>query len=154
MLGQVMDRVASAIGGVTIGTAILFVLGLIALLAFPSYGRAETYYSMPSTPDISITGTATTEYLFDITGGGSYGPADWVGIKNDCNHPIWFSLQPGKSTDAQQFNLKLEGTQSTTMDVSRAGQSFSGPFRTYSIAASGDGANNCTFTLQLGRKVK
>ena len=88
------------------GVELLAVLGLVALLIFISYGRAETYLPMPSTPDISITGTATTEYIFDRT----LGPADWVGIKNDCKYPIWFTLTPGKYSDDRQFNIRLDGT--------------------------------------------
>jgi len=55
MLGQVMDRVADAFGRL----AVIAVLGLVALLVFISYGRAETYLPMPSTPDISVPSSIT-----------------------------------------------------------------------------------------------
>tara|TARA_Y100000310_G_scaffold309110_1_gene352892 strand:+ start:871 stop:1266 length:396 start_codon:yes stop_codon:yes gene_type:complete len=128
----------------------VIVLALAVLLANTTLSRAETYLPMPSTPDISITGSATAEYIFDLTAG----PADWVGIKNDCKFPIWFTLTPGRYPDSRQFNIRLDGLVDSAENVSRAGQSFSGAFRTYSIGASGDGANNCTFTLQLGKKVR
>lgn len=145
MLGQVMDRVADAFGRI----ALVVVLATAALVAYVAISRADTYLPLPSTPDISITGTATTEYIFDLVTGG----ADHIAIKNDCQYPIWFSLTPGRYPDSRQFNLRLDGTLDAAQNVSRAGQSWSGAFRSHSIAASGDGANNCTFTLQLGKKV-
>ncbi|KKL84519.1 hypothetical protein LCGC14_1963850 [marine sediment metagenome] len=135
MLGQVMDRVADAFGRM----AVIAVIGIIIALVWISSGRAQTYLPLPSTPDISITGTATAEYIFDLV----FGRADHIAIKNDCQFPIWFALRPGRNPDAIQFNLLLN-----------SGEAWSGPFRSFSIAASGDGANNCTFTLQLGKKVR
>ncbi|KKM55204.1 hypothetical protein LCGC14_1552840, partial [marine sediment metagenome] len=120
------------------------VLALLIALAGVNVARADGFSAVaplsmipiPSTPDISIIGTATTEYVFDLV----QGPVDWVGIKNDCANSIWFSLTPGEYSDARQFSLRLEPT-----------ESFAAPMRLSSIAASGDGANTCTFTLQLGK---
>ena len=108
----------------------------ILLLAAPAYAQGTSYLIRNSTPDISVTSTATIE-VFRQSGG----PASTFAIKNDCSDTLYFAVNNGGWTVSDYF-LRLE-----------ANESFSGrAFRLYTLMASPDstGSATCTFTLILG----
>lgn len=103
---------------------------LVAALLFPVSVSAQSLIAQPSTPDISVSATASA----DIVPGT--GPWDWVYLKNDCSTDLYFNLNP-RSKSATDYPLRL-----------KAGEVFSGFFRLFTLGVSNDGAAGCTFTLQ------
>jgi len=113
----------------------------LAALSVGSAGAQQTfnelYTSIPTTPDIAVTASATTEVF--VPGG----VATWVAVKNDCSRTLYFDLRGAPNTvTGRAYGLRLGSL-----------ESYSGPFRVHSIGvspASGD-TTACTFTLQLGQ---
>lgn len=103
-----------------------FILCLISAPAF-----AQGYLPLTTTPDISISATATADFAIP---GRAY--ADWFAIKNDCTSDLYFAPR-NIDKSALDYPLRLG-----------AGESFSAPFRIYSLGVSNDGASACTFTFQ------
>lgn len=96
---------------------------------------AEVYRTLPSTPDIAVTGTATATY--PVQGG----PASWVFIQNDCSDDLYFDLSPKVVADANSYPLRLAQD-----------QQFSGAFHLGAVGVSPASGNSaCTFTVQFGR---
>jgi len=105
------------------------------LLAVPA--QAQSLKMQPSTPDMSVTGTATAH--FNIIGHLGVA-AQWFAIKNDCTQPLYFDLRDQRDGAAVQRGLKL-----------KAGESFSMRAQLNALVASpdSDGGAACTFTLML-----
>ena len=114
----------------------LFLVIAISLFLWISVAQAQTsvYTLMTSTPDITVTGTATLS-VFDSRGG----PARWISIKNDCGDTLYFALNRSGS-GANDYALRLEGN-----------ESFTAPVFIRRIFASPDSTDqsSCTFTLIL-----
>lgn len=98
---------------------------------------AEGFQTVPSTPDIAVTGTGTTHVA--VPGG----PANYVYVKNDCASTLYFDLNPpaGGLGDANSYPLRLAQNQSFSADIG---------VHTLGVSA-GAGASSCTFTVQFGR---
>lgn len=98
---------------------------------------AEGFQTVPSTPDIAVTGTGTTHVA--VPGG----PANYVFVKNDCATALYFDLNPpavGQSGD-NSYPLRLGQN-----------QSFSAEIGVHTLGVSpAAGASACTFTVQFGR---
>jgi len=103
---------------------------LIALLPLPAWAFLQT---APSTPDISVSATATADFKFH---GRSF--VDWLTIKNDCSTTLYFNINPTTKASLD-YPLRLG-----------AGESFTTPtdVRIATVSVSNDGSAACTFTLQ------
>ena len=98
---------------------------------------AEGFQTVPSTPDIAVTGSATTHV------GVPGGPANYVFVKNDCASTLYFDLNPpaGGLGDGNSYPLRLGQN-----------QSFSAEIGVHTLGVSpAAGASACTFTVQFGR---
>lgn len=108
---------------------------LFAVLLFALPVRADPLFPVPSTPDISVSTTATTEVVFT----GSRGYVDWIYLKNDCPAgALYFDLRDVRDAAARRYPLRLSPS-----------ETFEASMRVYSVTASPDtaNANTCTFTL-------
>jgi len=85
----------------------LSVAVILAAFSLPAHGQQV----VPTTPDISVTNTATLD--IPIPGGR----ANWIALKNDCADELYFDLR-GARDGAQNHPLRLD-----------TGESFSGSFR-------------------------
>lgn len=121
------------------------IFGLALALCFgvkPVYAQTAynpLYQSVPVTPDLAVTASATADYAF------SGGPIRWISIVNDCASALYFDLRGGKYT----------GTKPTTSFALRLspGMAYTMPVQMYSLGvspASGN-ASTCTFTVQAGK---
>lgn len=123
---------------VRIELALIIVLGIFVLgmAGAKSQTFNELYIPVPSTPDISISNTATTDVSFDFPSVG------WIYVRNDCSNDLYFDLMGAPTVSSTtSYPLRL-----------KQNQSFSGPFKVYSLGVSpSSSASSCSFTLQLGR---
>lgn len=127
-----------------------FAIVLAALLGWPPGAHAaDSYIMVPTTPDLSVSGLATADFIIDSI----RGRVDWVHIRNDCNTALHFDLtgavQATKSERTTQvYPIRLEGlgTGAATRDT----QFFQGPFRMKTLSVSNDTNNTCAFTLIVG----
>ena len=112
---------------------------------------ADSYIMVPTTPDLSISGFATADFVIDSISGS----VSWVHIRNDCATSLHFDLtgavQGTKSVRATQiYPIRLAGRSpfgtATTTDT----QWFEGPFRMKTLSVSNDTNNTCTFSLIVG----
>lgn len=114
---------------------ILGTLGLIfvlmALDSAPVRSEALVYRTINVTPDMSVSSNSSADFVLPIPGG-----ADYIAIKNDCTNTLYFNLSP-TTKDATDYGLRLD-----------AAQSFSGPFKVYTVSASNSSSAACTFTMQ------
>lgn len=116
-------------------------LSWAALAAFFIFGASvswgRTYYPVPSTPDISVTASATAVFRWDRVPGTT---VDYVYIKNDCSATLWFDLRGGTDAAARRYPIRLGQN-----------QTFEGPFVVHAIGVSpANSGTACTFTLQGG----
>lgn len=121
-------------------------LVLIPALLFAGVAHAQNYVGffqpVPSTPNLSVTATATTSVVVPSAQNGGPGSARYVAIKNDCASPLFFDLNFLNTSGTQHYPIRLNG-----------GESFSAPFNINTVSASPGSGNavTCTFTLMLGR---
>lgn len=115
-----------------------FMLAALCAAFLVSAAQAQTFQTVLSTPDISVTATATIEVTLNHVRGG----VDWVAIKNDCAEDLYFDLRDVRDASARQYPLRLAQD-----------NSFSAQMRVYSIQASPAAGNTvtCTFTLIMGK---
>ena len=80
---------------------------LFAVLLFALPVRADTLFPVPSTPDISVSTTATTEVVFT----GSRGYVDWIYLKNDCPAgALYFDLRDVRDAAAHSESQNEPGS--------------------------------------------
>ena len=124
-------------------------MAVFLLVGLRDAKAADSYIMVPTTPDLSISGLATADFIIDSISGR----VDWVHIRNDCATTLHFDLtgavQFTKSVRATQvYPIRLEGT--TVGLASRDTQIFEGPFRLKTLSVSNDTNNTCTFSLVVG----
>lgn len=111
-------------------------LAVLFALLFSTFAvQAQTLTPVPSTPDISVTASATAEVVWT----GTRGYVDWVYIKNDCpDGALYFDLRGVRDAAARHYPLRLSPA-----------EAFSANMRVGNIVVSPDtaNANTCTFTL-------
>ena len=112
----------------------LFLIGLFVALTASQAEAAMR--AMRSTPDISVSSTATA------TIPAPDGTAEWVSIKNDCADALYFDLRQGRDDSANRFPLRLE-----------LGETFTAAIRlnAVSVSAESSASGTCTFTIQFAR---
>ena len=106
---------------------------LLAFLPFAAFGQV-LYIPVPSTPDLSVSGTATAEYTVRTKGRNA--SVRWFSLKNDCSTTLYFAISPN-ARGATDYPLRLGPGEAFTMEG-----------RLHSIGASNDGSSTCTFTFQ------
>jgi hypothetical protein len=104
-------------------------IALLVLFAAPAMAQQ----ALPSTPDLSVSGSSTTEVQFG-------GKSSYVYVKNDCSSDLYFNFGGKNHGSVHPLLLKqaevFEGAVvATTMGVS---------------TSAGDGTT-CTFTLMTFR---
>ena len=126
----------NGMNGFAKGNALWVALCVLALFfALVASASADVLRTVPSTPDLAVTGTATSSY--PVQGGA----ANWVFIQNDCSDDLYFDLSPKVVADANSYPLRLP----------QDGQ-FSGSFHIGAVGVSPAAGNSaCTFTVQFGR---
>ena len=111
------------------------ILTILAIL-YAGAIQAQTLQTVPSTPDIAVTATATMEVTFNHI----QGPARFVAIKNDCSDTLYFDLRRAPDGNTNNYPLRLG-----------SGESFNIHMNIYTVGASPAAGNSaCTFTLILG----
>lgn len=125
-----------------LGLVSALVLGLLAQPAAAQTNYLGFFQPVPSTPNISVTATATTGVVVPAGQNGSAGQAKFVAIKNDCGSPLHFDLNYIPTSGTQHYPIRLNG-----------GESFSAPFQISTVAASPASGNavTCTITVMFGR---
>ena len=126
---------------------------LMAVFLYVPWGAkaADSYIMVPTTPDLSISGLTTADFVIDSISGS----VSWVHIRNDCATTLHFDLtgavQGTKSVRSTQiYPIRLEGRGGTTAAASLDTQIFEGPFRLKTLSVSNDTNNTCTFSLIVG----
>ena len=117
-----------------IAAALLLAAILIANTAW-SQNAPPLYSALPSTPDISVSATATADYRISNLNA----PARWIYLKNDCDiGRLHFDLRGARDGNSNNYSIALS-----------PGESFSGAFKVYSVGVSPDSTaiGTCTFTL-------
>lgn len=117
-------------------------LGMAAVAAvLVSGGGVEAqdtvYRAIPSTPDLTVTQSATKDFRLERT-------AKWVYIKNDCATALYFDLA--------DVGLDRTGQRRHALRLGQ-NQVFEGSFvfRTFEVSpGAGTAAAGCTFTLYPG----
>lgn len=121
----------------------LFGLALLALLVGVKTPLAQAYnplyQSVPVTPDLAVTASATAGYAF------SGGPIRWISIKNDCASTIYFDLRGNYvgTKPTASYGMRLN-----------SGETFTMPVQLYTLGvspASGSPPAACTFSVQAGK---
>jgi len=109
-------------------TVLAFMLTMAA--TSPANSQVVHYRTLAVTPDLSVGSDATASFTLEPYAGSG---VDHIAIKNDCTTSMHFNL----SGDGDTYPIKLNG-----------GESFSGPFKVYTVRVSNDTTAACTFTLQ------
>ena len=120
------------------------VLALAFAISAPALAQSNTRPSitpMKSTPDQTVTATATRDVVFPMM-------VEYIAIKNECSSDLYFDLG-GYDMSGSAF------TSSPNAYSLRLGSSeaFSGFWRTRSIGVSPASGNttSCTFTIVVGK---
>ena len=124
-------------------------MAVFLLVGLRDAKAADSYIMVPTTPDLSISGLTTADFVIDSISGS----VSWVHIRNDCATTLHFDLtgavQGTKSVrNTQIYPIRLEGT--TVGLASRDTQFFEGPFRLKTLSVSNDTNKTCTFSLIVG----
>lgn len=133
-------------------TKSLFAVLLVALLGIPIYAKAAgSYIVVPTTPDLSVSGLATADFIID----NIRGRVDWVHIRNDCATSLHFDLNGAvqftkSERTTQVYPIRLEGNSPVGALATTDTQFFEGPFRLKTLSVSNDTNNTCTFSLIVG----
>lgn len=107
---------------------VLLMTVLVAVFSFSAHAQQ----AMPSTPDISISGSATADVAFQ-------GKASYVYVKNDCASDVYFNF--GGKNHGSSHPLRL-----------KQGEVFEGAVVARGMGVSSStSATACTFTLMLFR---
>ena len=110
----------------------------ILLWTTPSWG--QSLITIPGTPDISISTTATAHFQV-FPAGSRAGPVRWFMLQNDCAEDLQFAFNVGTGSVAGQYVLRLP------QDAQ-----FSTFMRLRTFAVSNDSESvSCTFTFIGGR---
>lgn len=110
---------------------VLALLAALGLFSLPREASAQTYTMtiVRSTADLTVTASATREYIFRE-------PLKMIYLKNDCAKPLWFDLN-----GLENYNLKL-----------LQNQDFQAFVFLKSITVSPDNTGTaCTFTAVGGK---
>jgi hypothetical protein len=129
------------------GYEALLLLLVVTVIFLAATAKSETYFPVPATPDLAVSGSATADFEFDKASGAF---VHWIYIQNDCVEDLYFDLGGTKIPSAapgRDYPLLLSGRTAT-----QDSQTFEGPFRLYSLGVSNAGATACTFTIQAGEK--
>lgn len=106
----------------------LLITVLAAAFSFSAYAQQ----AMPSTPDISIAGSATSEVAFQ-------GKTSYIYLKNDCASDVYFNF--GGKDHGSTHPLRLKSGEVFEQAIIARGMGVS----------SSTSATACTFTLMLFR---
>ena len=108
-----------------------YLVVLLMFLAAPV--RAETFFTIPTTPDFSLSASSTLEVVFARV-------ADWIYIRNHCADDVYFAINPKRAgTDSNIFSLRL-----------KQNEVFVVPLRVHSVGASSVSTSTCLFTIMVG----
>ena len=115
---------------------------ILSLLSVPANAQA-IWQLVPSTPDISVSSTATLDIVFtERLSNATIRNVEWVSLKNDCSDTLYFALRPPhEAKSALDYPIRLA-----------PGESFTVEARISSIGVSNDNSSACTFTLQGKRR--
>lgn len=131
-------------------------LGWLLLFGIAAYvlsqpAKAETYWMVPTTRDLSIGAGASAAFRFTKTI-NNVGRVDWIAIKNDCVSTLYFDFRNQADAAGLRYPIRLNGLVSG--NASQAAQSFTGPFVVHVVTVSNDSTTQaCTFTMTAGEKV-
>lgn len=110
------------------------ILAFLLLLMSPAVAQVPLYLPVPSTPDLLVSATSTSEYSVRTSGRNS--AVRWFSLKNDCQTTLYFAIAPN-ARGATDYPLRLGPGEAFTMEG-----------RLHSVGASNDGSSPCTFTFQ------
>lgn len=107
-------------------------LAVLLICLLPLSAFADIMLSVPSTPDIAISGNTTAAITFPKA---PLKGINWLWIKNDCAQPLYFDLTPTTGATGD-YDLRLNQTETFTAQVG---------IRTLGVQNKSGVA--CTFTL-------